>query len=138
VLKPGGTLLFNVWDRIEHNQFADVVTNALAAVFPDDPPRFLARVPHGYYDKGVIAAELAAAGFAAPRIETLAARSRADTARIPAIAYCQGTPIRNEIESRDASKLATATDAAEREIVRRFGAGAVDGGIQAHVIVAPR
>jgi ubiquinone/menaquinone biosynthesis C-methylase UbiE len=134
VLKPGGTLLFNAWDRIEHNQFADVVTNALAAVFPDDPPRFLARVPHGYYDKGVIAAELAAAGFTAPRIETLAARSRADTARIPAIAYCQGTPLRNEIAARDPARMAEATQAATDAIARRFGEGPVNGKIQAHVV----
>jgi SAM-dependent methyltransferase len=134
VLKPGGTLLFNVWDRIEHNQFADVVTNALAAMFPDDPPRFLARVPHGYYDKGVIGAELAAAGFGAPRIETLATRSRADTARIPAIAYCQGTPLRNEIAARDPTRMAEATQAATDAIARRFGEGPVNGKIQAHVV----
>src|SRR5204862_4420922 len=30
VLRPGGTLLFNVWDRIEDNEFADAVTAALA------------------------------------------------------------------------------------------------------------
>ena len=47
VLRPGGTFLFNVWDRIEENEFADTVTNALEAVFPDDPPRFMARTPHG-------------------------------------------------------------------------------------------
>ena len=50
VLKPGGHFVFNVWDRIEANAFADVVTEALAALFPHDPPRFLARTPHGYHD----------------------------------------------------------------------------------------
>ena len=50
VLKPGGRFFFNVWDRIEDNEFADVVTQALAAVFPNDPPRFMARTPHGYHD----------------------------------------------------------------------------------------
>jgi ubiquinone/menaquinone biosynthesis C-methylase UbiE len=40
VLKPGGHFVFNVWDRIEANAFADVVTEALAALFPQDPPRF--------------------------------------------------------------------------------------------------
>ena len=34
VLKPGGAFLFNVWDRISDNEFADVVTQALATVFP--------------------------------------------------------------------------------------------------------
>ena len=43
VLKPGGRFLFSVWDRIEENVFADDVTNALARMFPNDPPRFLAR-----------------------------------------------------------------------------------------------
>jgi ubiquinone/menaquinone biosynthesis C-methylase UbiE len=47
VLKPGGRFLFSVWDRIEENVFADDVTNALAKMFPNDPPRFMARTPHG-------------------------------------------------------------------------------------------
>jgi ubiquinone/menaquinone biosynthesis C-methylase UbiE len=47
VLRPGGLFLFNVWDRIEDNELADEVTRALAVMFPDDPPRFLARTPHG-------------------------------------------------------------------------------------------
>lgn len=47
VLKPGGQFLFNVWDRISENEFADIVTEALAALFPHDPPRFMARTPHG-------------------------------------------------------------------------------------------
>lgn len=98
VLKPGGAFVFNVWDRIEENEFADTVTAALEPLFPDDPPRFLARTPHGYFDPRAIAGDLAAGGFAAPpRFATLAARSRAESPRIPAIAYVQGTPLRNEI-----------------------------------------
>ncbi|HYG53824.1 MAG TPA: class I SAM-dependent methyltransferase, partial [Burkholderiales bacterium] len=95
VLRPGGAYVFNAWDRIEENEFADVVTNALATVFPSDPPRFLARTPHGYHDVRLIARDLAAGGFrASPRIDTVAARSRAESPRIPAVAYCQGTPLR--------------------------------------------
>lgn len=135
VLGPGGAFVFNVWDRIEDNEFADVVTSALEAVFPDDPPRFLARTPHGYHDPAAIARDVAAGGFAAPpRIDTLAARSRAASARMVAVAYCQGTPLRNEIEARDASRLGEATDAATAALERRFGTGAVDGRIQAHVV----
>ena len=37
VLKPGGHFLFNVWDRVEENVFADDVTNALARIFPTSP-----------------------------------------------------------------------------------------------------
>ena len=135
VLKPGGLYLFNVWDRIEDNEFADTVTDALATVFPDDSPRFMRRTPHGYHDGSVIARDMAQGGFrASPQIVTVTDRSRADSARIPAVAYCQGTPLRNEIEARNASRLGEATDAAERAIARRFGTGAVDGKIQALVV----
>jgi SAM-dependent methyltransferase len=135
VLRPGGVFIFNVWDRITENEFADTVTNALETVFPNDPPRFLARTPHGYHDHRIIQRDLANGGFrASPRIDTLAARSRAAAPGIPAIAYCQGTPLRNEIEARAASRLGEATDIAAEAIATRFGRGAVDGKIQAHVV----
>jgi SAM-dependent methyltransferase len=77
VLRPGGLLVFNVWDRIEENEFADAVTTALAAFFPADPPRFMARTPHGYHDVAAVTRDLRAGGFdALPRIDTIAARSR--------------------------------------------------------------
>lgn len=135
VLRPGGILIFSVWDRIAENEFADVVTTALEEVFPEDPPRFLERTPHGYYDRKIIERDLASGGFGKPaQMETVAARSRARSPRVPAIAYCQGTPLRNEIEARDASRLIEATDAAARAISERFGSGAVDGKVQAHVV----
>jgi SAM-dependent methyltransferase len=135
VLTAGGVFIFNVWDRIEENEFADTVTTALESLFPEDPPRFLARTPHGYHDRPTIARDLAAGGFtASPQILTVAARSRAESSRVPAIAYCQGSPLRSEIEARDASRLGEATDLAEEAIARRFGRGAVDGKIQAHVV----
>jgi len=136
VLRPGGAFVFNAWDRIECNEFPLAVTDALAEVFPADPPRFMARVPHGYHDAAVIARDVTLGGFASHALDTVPARARAESARVPAIAFCQGTPVRNEIESRDASKLASATDAAARMIADRFGSGAVEGAIQAHVIVA--
>ena len=139
VLRPGGVLLFNVWDRIEENQFADVVTTALAVVFPDDPPRFLARTPHGYHDPAAVRRDLQAAGFAATaQVQTITARSRAASPRVPALAYCQGTPLRNEIEARDPARLDAATEAATAAIAARFGPGPVDGRIQAHVVAAIR
>jgi ubiquinone/menaquinone biosynthesis C-methylase UbiE len=136
VLKPGGHFLFNVWDRIEENVFADDVTNALARMFPNDPPRFLARTPHGYHDTILIRGELEQAGFSRVTIETRAEQSRASSPRIPALAYCQGTPLRNEIEVRARGMLDAATDCAESAIADTHGPGEVAAKIQAHVIVA--
>jgi ubiquinone/menaquinone biosynthesis C-methylase UbiE len=136
VLRPGGRFIFSVWDRIEENAFADGVTRAVAEVFPHDPPRFLARTPHGYHDAALIREELSRAGFTDIGIETREDVSRAPSARDAATAYCQGTPLRNEIESRDAGLLQLATDRATAAIAGRHGEGPVAGKIQAHVIVA--
>jgi ubiquinone/menaquinone biosynthesis C-methylase UbiE len=136
VLKPGGRFFFSVWDRIEDNEFADVVTQALAEMFPNDPPRFMARTPHGYHDVATIRAELKAAGFADVSIDTVTERSKAPSPRDPAVAYCQGTPLRSEIEARYASGLEQATQRTMEALQRRFGSGPVDGRIQAHVISA--
>src|SRR5207237_5307808 len=51
VLKPGGHFLFSVWDRIAETALANDVTNAIAELFPSDPPRFLAGTPHGEHDR---------------------------------------------------------------------------------------
>jgi SAM-dependent methyltransferase len=135
VLKPGGLFLFNVWDRIADNEFADTVTNAVAEMFPEDPPGFLARTPHGYCDPQAISRDLGNGGFSAgPRFSTVTHRSRAPSARLPAMAYCEGTPLRNEIEGRRPGSLREATDLAARALETRFGKGPIDGRIQALVV----
>jgi len=136
VLKRGGHFLFSVWDRIEENVFADDVTNALAKLFPNDPPRFLARTPHGYHDTTLIRSELESAGFSRVAIQTRAEQSRAPSSHVAALAYCQGTPLRNEIEARDAGKLEAVTDYAASAIADKHGDGEIAAKIQAHVIVA--
>jgi ubiquinone/menaquinone biosynthesis C-methylase UbiE len=136
VLRPGGHLLLSVWDRISENEFADVVTQALAAIFPGDPPRFLARTPHGYHDAQQIRRELNAAGFSNVTVDAVDEKSIAPSPRDAAVAYCQGTPLRNEIEARDASGLEHATAQATQALARRFGNGPIEGRIRALVIGA--
>ena len=136
VLKPGGCFLFSVWDRIEENVFADDVTNALATFFPGDPPRFLARTPHGYHDTALIRRDLEKAGFTNVTIETRAAESRSPSPLHVANAYCKGTPLRSEIEARGADKLTAATDHAAAAIAKRHGNGEIAAKISAHVVMA--
>jgi SAM-dependent methyltransferase len=136
VLKGGGVYICSAWDKIEENEFANVVTIALESLFPNDPPRFLARTPHGYNDPAIMEKELKLGGFKSFDIETIAQRSRADSPTVPALGYVQGTPLRDEITARDPSRIADATRIATKRIESEFGDGAVDAKIQAHVIVA--
>ena len=86
VLRRGGTFLFTVWNAIDVNECACVVTDAMSALYPEDPPVFLARTPHGHGSAAEIEADLDAAGF-----EWCALRQRDDVSvaigpDLPAIA----------------------------------------------------
>ena len=132
VLTPGGKLLLSVWGRIEDNDFANVVTKALVQRFPENPPMFLARTPHGHYYPAPIQADARAGGFTADVMyDVVAARSRAETARGVAIAYCQGTPVRGELEAFGPDAVTDATEVCTDALTAQFGAGPVEGKIQA-------
>jgi ubiquinone/menaquinone biosynthesis C-methylase UbiE len=138
VLRSGGRLIFNVWGKISDNEFADVITQALAEIFPHDPPRFLARTPHGYHDVEQIRRELNAAGFSNISTDAIDEKSKAASPRDPAMGFCQGTPLRSEIDARDAAGLERATAHAAAALARRFGNGAIEGRIRAIVVAAVR
>jgi phospholipid N-methyltransferase len=92
--------------------------------------------PHGHHDREVIRAELKTAGFTTIDVETVEKTSKASSARDVAIAYCQGTPFRNEIQARAPLDLVSVTEKVEEVLARRFGSGAVEGKIKAHVVAA--
>jgi ubiquinone/menaquinone biosynthesis C-methylase UbiE len=138
VLKDDGQYIFSVWDEIEKNELADIVTQVAGDVFPDDPPRFLARTPHGYFDQGLIQRDLEKSGFTEIKIELLEQTSFAPSAFEAAKAYCQGTPLRNEIEARDLSMLEPVTEQAAAAIKARFGKGPIKSKISALVISATK
>ena len=55
-----------------------------------------------------------------------------------AIAYCHGTPLRNEIESRDPASLGKATEVAAAAVAARFGSGRVEAQVKAFVTEVER
>lgn len=139
VLAPGGHLLFNIWDRIEANALAHLAQQAVIEAFPDDPPRFLERLPHGHADRDVFIRQLAEAGFTgAITLDDVDAVSRAASARDAAFAYCAGTPMRAEIEARGEGALDRAIEAATHHIGTALGAGPIAAPIRAFVITAAR
>jgi len=139
VLRPGGTFFLNVWDRLDENEFAATISRALASQYSDDPPRFLARVPYGYHDRNLVVQDLGRGGFTkSPLVNTVAIRTRAETPRVPAVAYCQGTPLRAELEAKGPTRLTEGTDVAAAAMARRFGTRSVEGKLQAHVVMVER
>ena len=45
VLRSGGTCLTIIWDSLDRNPVSAALGRAVAEEFPDDPPRFLERMP---------------------------------------------------------------------------------------------
>ncbi|MBS0535068.1 MAG: methyltransferase domain-containing protein [Proteobacteria bacterium] len=136
VLKPGGTYLFSVWDRIETNEPVNTAVNALANIFPQDPPRFMQRTPHGYYDHDVIRREVNAAGFTNVTIDTVDAVARAASARAAVHAYFEGSPLKPEIETRGAPGMQAAIVHATEAVEKKYGTGPIEGNIRAFVVTA--
>lgn len=136
VLRPGGRFLFNVWDRIDKNDFAQATHVALGRCFETDPPQFMARTPHGYHDAERIRADVLAAGYSTVELTTLSATSRADHPLTVATAFCQGTPLRREIEARDPQGLDRVTCAVAEHLEKQCGLGPLQGAMSAHVVMA--
>jgi len=138
VLKPGGRFLFNVWGSISDNPLMSSATMGLSRRYPQQQTWFMERTPCSYHDPAAIRADLAAAGFADCRIETLDLRG--PVASVPALAtgFCQGSPMRGEIEALDPSGLEQATEAAAAAIAERFGDGPFEAPMRALVIETNR
>jgi ubiquinone/menaquinone biosynthesis C-methylase UbiE len=132
VLRSDGRYLVVIWDRIELNPVTNALSRAVAAEFPDDPPRFFERVPFGYADTDEIERDLRAAGFGRIEIETVATRSLV-SARDAAEGMCRGSPMTAEIAERGPDAVDRAARAAEEALAPFDGKEAP---MSAHIVVA--
>ena len=138
VLRPGGRYLFLVWDELETNEAARLVSDAVAATFPDDPPTFVGRTPHGYHRIDEILESLESAGFEDIGVETIDKHGRAPSHRDPALGFCLGSPLRAEIEARDPARLDEAVANAAGALRARFGEGPIEAPMRAYLLTAAR
>jgi ubiquinone/menaquinone biosynthesis C-methylase UbiE len=136
VLRAGGRYVASVWDDLASNPVAETVHRAVGVCFPQDPPEFFARTPHGHHDARLLAAQMAQAGFADCGVETVRLAAGRLTAKDLARGFCQGTPLRGEIVARDEGLLGEVTAAVARALEARFGPGEIESPIQAHIASA--
>ncbi|HEY8592921.1 MAG TPA: methyltransferase domain-containing protein [Sphingomicrobium sp.] len=134
VLRDGGRYIAAIWDSLDTAEPAVRIARTASDAFPDDPPSFLSRVPWGYSDKARIESDMRAAGFESVKIETVQVSGTLD-AKAAANGLCQGSPLRSEIEARDASRLQEITDAATRALADLDGKPTT---LSAHIVTATR
>ena len=126
VLRSNGRYLLVSFNRLELNPVPEAAGNAIAALFPDDPPAYMERGPFSYVDPALIERDLVAAGFADIKLETVALTTGV-SARDAAKGMVLGSPLRAEIERRDPAALDRALEAVTAALARW------DGQPRAHV-----
>lgn len=134
VLRPGGHYLLVTFDDIERNPVPQAAGRAVAALFPADPPAYMQRGPFSYADRARIEQDLRDAGFSDVTLDTVVLASRVD-ARDAAQGMVLGSPLRAELERRDASVLDRALEAVASALAPWDGR---DAQLSAHVTVAAR
>lgn len=112
------------------------MTRAVGALYPEDPPLFLARTPHGHGSPAEISSELKDAGFVTHALVPRDDVSVAAAAGRAAVAYCLGTPLRNEILAREPEGLDRATAVAAEALRSCFGEGQIEGRISGVIVTA--
>ncbi len=134
ILAPEGRLLFSTWSTIGTHDFAAALTAGIERALPDDPPTFVATVPHGYSDIGQVVADLAAARLECLSAESVTLEGHSGSAADVAAGFCTGTPLRMAIENR--GDLMACTSVVGEEMTARLGTGPVAGKMTAHILEA--
>ena len=134
VLRAGGRYLLVTFDRLALNPVPKAAEEAVAALFPDDPPEYMERGPFSYADPARIEHDLRAAGFTDVELETTVLSSRVG-ARDAAQGIVLGSPFRAEIERRDPSALDGAVDAVAAALLPWDGR---DAPMSAHVVTSTK
>ncbi|MGO7543218.1 class I SAM-dependent methyltransferase [Rhizobium ruizarguesonis] len=133
VLRSGGRFLFTTWDSLPANDFARCVDECLASLFPSNPPDFLRNLSYSYFDIASITAQMSSAGFDAISCDRIELTSVAAAHDIAA-AFCQGTPLREEIERRAPARISEIVDEVAERMESRHGVRPC-GGMSAFVVV---
>lgn len=138
VLRDGGRYLVVIWDRLDRNPASRIVNDSVAALYPEDPPAFLARTPFGYADPEWIERDLRAAGFDRIELDTVALASRPVSTVDAATGLVAGCPLRSEVEERDPDGLDSAVAAAAQALRALDKDGTLDSRLSAHIVTATR
>ncbi|MGE5616663.1 MAG: class I SAM-dependent methyltransferase [Bacillota bacterium] len=134
VLREGGLLRFNVWDRIEANPHALALAELSDALFPDDP-EMRQRFAFDMCDFDGLRALLSQAGFEAERIELKRVAFELPQARDLATGLARGTP-RSLMYVERGMALEDVVAKLEAKLAASGGAAPYRGNAQAVVVEA--
>lgn len=120
VLKKGGCLLFNTWDKIDNNPLVHTVNKIVIDFFESSPPQFY-QIPFSMYKKDEILKLMKDAKFTNINIAKVKKESSSHSALEVVKGLITGNPVYNEIVQKDPSAPKILTENAEKKVVKMFG-----------------
>ncbi|MGD9979661.1 MAG: class I SAM-dependent methyltransferase [Hyphomonadaceae bacterium] len=120
VLKPGATMIFNVWGEMAANPFAEIANGAAIKFFPDNPPKFYL-TPFGYADPARVRADLRAGGFSDVRDEVVRCQQDVPDWTHFAKGLIYGNPMIADIQASPTVKADDMVAAIAAELAQRLG-----------------
>jgi len=120
VLRPGGTLLFSTWDKLEFNEASYVLRKEVKKYFGDSLPDTY-QLPFSMNDPEVIRELLLRAGFSKVKVEVIEKQSTCESATKATYGLVQGGPLYNEIIKRNPDWLPEISAAVEKELSEKYG-----------------
>lgn len=100
VLKPGGQLLFNTWDRLENNITSYISKHTVTDFLKENPPEFY-RVPYSMFNPAELKAYADIAGFTKVTVKKITLTGESPSAMDIATGFIEGNPIITEIINQD-------------------------------------
>ncbi|HMS64960.1 MAG TPA: class I SAM-dependent methyltransferase [Ignavibacteria bacterium] len=132
VLKPGGVMLFNTWDKIENNPLVHTSHKFVNEFFKNDPPAFY-KIPFSMYDRNELSELMTNAGFKNIEIEYVTLKGVSENSNDLVHGLIKGNPIYNEILDKDPEAPDRIVTELEKEISKLFGSKPVVSDLSAWI-----
>ena len=120
VLKSGGKLIFNTWDRTENVPAIYEGRNVIESYFEGDPPKFYS-VPFSMYDEKELRELPTNAGFKEVEVSLIKKEGHAPSSADLAIGIVEGNPIYLAITERDPSLVNKIKDHVSKVLTEKYG-----------------
>jgi len=137
VLKPGGTMAFNVWDSMENNKAVKIAHETISRFFDSHPPQFL-HTPFGFYDIDHIKNLMALAKLNNIAAHILSETAEGHEAANIAKGTVEGNPGVLEINERANASAEEITKAVTKALEATYGSSPITTELQALVFIAEK
>ena len=135
VLRPGGKLIFNTWNKVETNEAIHTGRTIIESYFGDDPPIFYG-VPFSMYDEKELKRLTSGAGFKNVTTELVKKEGVGSSASDLAKGIVEGNPVYLAITERIPAMLNPIKVEVQKTLAEKFGDNPIKSPLQAWVVEA--